>query len=40
MHKWYERKRNGFEQRRNGKSTEIFVLGIEYFYTGEISKMQ
>jgi hypothetical protein len=30
-YKWYERKINYFEQRRDGKSTEIFVLGVEYF---------
>jgi hypothetical protein len=30
-YKWYERMRNDFEQRRDGKSTEIFVLGVEYF---------
>jgi hypothetical protein len=29
--KWYERIRNDFEQRRDGKSTEIFVQGVEYF---------
>jgi hypothetical protein len=40
MYKWYERKTNDFEQRRDGKSTEIFVLGVEYFYAGEKSKMQ
>jgi hypothetical protein len=39
-YKWYERKRNYFEQRRDGKSTEIFVLGVEYFYAGDKSKMQ
>jgi hypothetical protein len=31
IYKWYERKKNDFEQRRDGKSTEIFVLGVEYF---------
>jgi hypothetical protein len=31
MYKWYERKRRDFEQSRDGKSTEIFVLGVEYF---------
>jgi hypothetical protein len=30
-YKWYERMRNDFEQRRDGKSIEIFVLGVEYF---------
>jgi hypothetical protein len=30
------RERGEFEERRDGKSTEIFLLGIEYFvYTGE-----
>jgi hypothetical protein len=31
MYKWYEEERRDFEQRRDGKSTEIFMLGVEYF---------
>jgi ABC-type lipoprotein release transport system permease subunit len=31
MYKWYERKRRDFEQRRDGQSTEIFLLAVEYF---------
>jgi hypothetical protein len=30
VYKWYEGKRRDFEQRRDGKSTEIFLLGVEY----------
>jgi hypothetical protein len=29
MYKWYERKRRDFEQKWDGKTTEIFLLGIE-----------
>jgi hypothetical protein len=29
-YKWYERMRNDSEQRRDEKSTEILVLGVEY----------
>jgi hypothetical protein len=37
MYKWYERKRRDFEQSRDIKSTEIFLLGVEYFvYRQEI----
>jgi hypothetical protein len=40
MYKWYEGKRRDFEQRRDGKTREMFLLSTEYFYEGEKLKVQ